>query len=83
MVKIKLKDQTVGISIGKTQKGKNRFAMKDGDPTVVVVWSAPADWATADQAKFEKKDDKKKDDKKEPEAPAPPDDDDMPPGMDE
>lgn len=81
VVKIKLKDKTIGVSIGKTQKGKNRYAQKEGDPTVVVVWSAPADWATADQSKFEKKDDKKKDDKG-PEAPPPPDDDDMPPGMD-
>lgn len=53
------------LKLGKTQKGSNRFAVKEGgDGTVVVVSSWAADWAIAEPTKFEKKDDKKDKDKK-------------------
>jgi hypothetical protein len=56
-------DATYTLKVGKTQKGSNRFAVKEGgDGTVVVVSSWAADWAVAEPSKFEKKDDKKKDD---------------------
>ena len=83
IVKIKLKDKEIILKVGKAQKGKNRYAVKEGDPTVIVISSWTGDWATADQSKFEKKDEKKG-------GPPPPGGDDdgppggfqMPPGMD-
>ncbi len=79
LLKIKLKDKEIVLKLGKTQKGKNRYLVKDGDPTVVVVSSWSGDWGVADQKKFEKKDEK---DKK---AGPPPGDDDegggLPPGI--
>jgi hypothetical protein len=74
VVHIKLKDNggDFTVKVGKVQKGTSRFAVKDGDPTVVVLSSWTADWATADKAKFEKSDK----DKKDPHAGG-----DAPPGM--
>ena len=75
VVHVKLKDNggEYTIKVGKGQKGTSRFAVKDGDPTVVVLSSWTADWATADKAKFEKSD--KKDAKGDPHG------GEMPPGM--
>jgi hypothetical protein len=67
VVKIKLKDNAGEhiIKVGKTSKASSRFAVKEGgDGTVFVLSSWSADWAVAEQKKFEKADDKKKDDKK-------------------
>jgi hypothetical protein len=72
LVKVKLKDKEIVLKVGKTQKGKNRWFEKDGDPTVYVVSSWMGDWAVAEQKKFEKKDDK---DKKGPPPPPGGDDD--------
>lgn len=74
VVHVKLKDNggEYTVKVGKVQKGTSRFAVKDGDPTVVVLSSWTADWATADKAKFEKSE--KKDAKGDGHG-------DMPPGM--
>jgi hypothetical protein len=72
VVKITLKDNAGEhvIKVGKTSKGSSRYAIKEGgDGTVYVIGSWSADWAVADQTKFEKADDKKKDDKKGDEGP--------------
>ncbi len=54
------------IKVGKTQKGSNRFAQREGgDGTTFVVSSWAADWAIAEPSKFEKKEDKKGKDKKQ------------------
>ncbi len=84
IVKIKLKSQEVVLKVGKAQKGKNRYAVKEGDPTVVVISSWTGDWATADQSKFEKKDDKKGGPPPGPggDEDGPPGGFQMPPGMD-
>jgi archaellin len=75
VVHIKLKDNAgdFTVKVGKVQKGTSRFAVKDGDPTVVVLSSWTADWATGDKTKFEKSDKDK--DKKDAPPPA------MPAGM--
>ncbi len=65
VVKITLKDNAGVhvIRVGKTAKGTSRFAEKTGgDPVIYVLSSWAADWAVANQAKFEKSD--KKDEKK-------------------
>lgn len=60
VLKIKLGDTEHVLRIGKVQKGKNRYAIKEGgDGTVFVISSWSADWGAADAAKFEKKDEKK------------------------
>lgn len=64
VVKIKLKDNAgdFTVKVGKISKGSSRFAMKEGgDSTIYVLSSWTADWAVAEQTKFEKTDDKKKD----------------------
>lgn len=69
VVKITLKDNAGEhtIKVGKTSKGSSRYAVKEGgDGTVYVLSSWSADWATANQAKFEKAEDKKKDAKDDP-----------------
>lgn len=53
------------LNLGKTQKGSNRFVVKEGGDTTYVVSSWAADWAVAEPTKFEKKDDKKDKDKKD------------------
>lgn len=55
VVTFKLKDGAgdVTIKVGKVQKGTNRFAVKEGDSVQVVLSSWSADWATAEQKKFE------------------------------
>jgi hypothetical protein len=40
--------------VGNTSTGSSRFAMKDGDATVYTVAGFLADWATADEKKFQK-----------------------------
>ncbi|AUX41452.1 hypothetical protein SOCE26_028640 [Sorangium cellulosum] len=65
IVKIKLKDDggDFTIKVGKVAKGSSRYAVKEGgDGTIYVLSSWSADWAVADQKKFEKSE--KKDDKK-------------------
>ena len=52
------------LYVGKKQKGSNRFAKKDGDPTIFVVSSWAADWVVGEPKKFEKKDEKEE--KKDP-----------------
>ena len=81
VVHVKLKDNggEYTIKVGKVQKGSSRFAVKDGDPTVVVLSSWTADWATADKAKFEKSD--KKDAKDPHEGGGMPPGMQLPPGM--
>lgn len=73
VVSIKLKDGAgdLTIKVGKTGKGSSRYALKEGgDGTVYLLSSWSADWATAEQSKFEKSDDKKaKDAEDEPEPP--------------
>ena len=46
-------------TLGKTNKGTNRYLVKEGDPTVYIVTSWAADWATAAPEKFQKPEDKK------------------------
>ncbi|WP_437309828.1 DUF4340 domain-containing protein [Sorangium sp. So ce388] len=65
IVKIKLKDNAgdFTINVGNTAKGQSRYATKEGgDGTIYVISSWSADWALADQKRFEKSE--KKDDKK-------------------
>lgn len=74
VVHFKLKDNAgdVTIKVGKTAKGSDRYAIKDGgDGTVYVLSSWSADWAVANKDKFEKPDDKKKDKDKDKKEPAP------------
>ncbi|MFO0549599.1 MAG: DUF4340 domain-containing protein [Polyangiaceae bacterium] len=84
IIRIKFKDGTeIVLTVGKKQKGSNRFAKKADDDTIFVIWSSAADWVTAEPKKFEKK----KDDGKDPKMPPPPmpgGDEDMPemPDMD-
>ena len=63
VVKISLKDGAgdVIVRVGKVSKGTSRFAKKEGgDGTVFTIGSWSADWATADETKFQKGDDAKK-----------------------
>jgi hypothetical protein len=63
-ITIQVGGDTHKLKIGKTQKGSNRFFLKEGgDGTVYVVSSWAADWATAEASKFEAKDKDKKDKK--------------------
>lgn len=67
-ITIQVGGETHKLKIGKTQKGSNRFFLKDGangdaSGTVYVVSSWAADWATAEASKFESKDKDKKDKK--------------------
>ena len=70
VVHIKLKDNggDFTVRVGKPAKGSSRWAMKEGDETLITLTSWSSDWATAEASKFEKpeekKGDKKKDDKK-------------------
>ncbi len=69
VIKIKLKDNAgdFTINVGKVAKGSSRYATKEGgDGTVYVISSWSADWAVADQKRFEKSE--KKDEKKGEEA---------------
>lgn len=76
-ITITFKDgKSVVLYVGKTQKGTNRFVKKPDDPTVWVISSWSADWATAEPSKFEKKEEKK-DDKKPGDPHGAPDDLDM------
>ncbi|WP_437727370.1 DUF4340 domain-containing protein [Sorangium sp. So ce861] len=64
IVTIKLKDNAGDhtIKVGKTAKGQSRYAIKEGgDGTIYVLSSWSADWALADQKRFEKSE--KKDEK--------------------
>lgn len=64
VVKITLKDGAGEqiVKVGKTSKGSSRYAIKEGgDGTIFTVGSWSADWATADEKKFQKADDKKDD----------------------
>jgi Domain of unknown function (DUF4340) len=75
IVKIKLKDNAGDhtVKVGKTSKGSSRYAQKEGGEGITYVLSSwSADWAVAEQKKFEKSDDKGKDKDKKPEAPPPP-----------
>jgi hypothetical protein len=55
-----LKDNggTQKIDVGKTSTGSSRYAQKDSNPTVFILSSYAADWATAAQSKFQKPDSK-------------------------
>jgi Domain of unknown function (DUF4340) len=57
-VTITLKDGagTFKLMIGKTSSGTSRYAKKDGSPTVYTLASYSADWATAEESKFQKTD---------------------------
>jgi hypothetical protein len=82
IVRIKLKDGAgdYTILVGKTQKGKNRFAKREGgDDTVYVISSWAAEWATAEPSKFEKKE---KDGKDEGDDSGDEEPGEMPPGFD-
>lgn len=77
---VKLKDNAgdITVRVGKTSKGTNRWAMKEGgDGTLYSISSWSAEWATAAQTKFEKSDEKDKGKEKD-KAPPPPTLDDMP-----
>ncbi len=74
VVRIKLKDDAgdFTVKVGNKQEGSNRYVIEEGDDdTVYVISGWAADWATAEQEKFQKpkpkeddEDDKdKKDDK--------------------
>ena len=64
LITIQIGGETLKLKVGKTQKGSNRFLLKEGgDGTVFVVSSWAADWATAEASKFEAKDKDKKDKK--------------------
>lgn len=41
------------LKVGKVASGSNRFAKKDGNDTVFVISSWAADWAVAEEAKFQ------------------------------
>ncbi len=53
---IALKDAggTLKINVGKTSTGSSRYAQKEGTPTVFVLSSFAADWAVANESKFQK-----------------------------
>lgn len=61
VVHIKLKDNAgdLTLKVGKTSKGTNRWATKDGSDILYSITTWSSDWATADTSKFEKSDDKK------------------------
>jgi len=42
------------LHVGKTATATTYYAQKDGEPTVYTIGKAIADWATADEAKFQK-----------------------------
>ena len=41
------------VKLGKAATGGTRYAMKDGNPTIFVIPSWPAEWATAEPTKFQ------------------------------
>jgi Domain of unknown function (DUF4340) len=45
---------TVKLLVGKVSSGTSHYAKKDGSPTVFTVASFSADWATAEESKFQK-----------------------------
>jgi Domain of unknown function (DUF4340) len=45
---------TEKINVGKTSTGSSRYAQKEGNPTVFVLSSFAADWAVANESKFQK-----------------------------
>jgi hypothetical protein len=51
-----LKDNggTLNVHVGKTSTGSSRYAQKEGNPTVFILSSFAADWATAAESKFQK-----------------------------
>jgi hypothetical protein len=55
-VKITLKDNAgqYELRVGKVQSGTNRYAQKAGDETVFVITTYAADWANAEETKFQK-----------------------------
>ncbi|MBX3230496.1 MAG: DUF4340 domain-containing protein [Labilithrix sp.] len=55
-VTVKLKDGagTYSFKVGGVSTGTNRWAMKDGSPTIYAIPSYTADWATADVTKFQR-----------------------------
>ena len=46
--------QKLTLKVGKTSTGSNRYAQKEGDPTIYIIASFAADWATAELPKFQK-----------------------------
>lgn len=55
-VTISLKDNAgkYVLKVGKTSTGTSRYAQKEGDETIFVIPQFTADWALADQVKFQK-----------------------------
>ncbi len=55
-VAITLKDNAgkYMLHVGKVSTGTSHYAQKEGDPTIFVIGSWIADWATASDAKFQK-----------------------------
>ncbi len=55
-VTISLKDNAgkYVLLVGKPATGTNRYAQKEGDPTIFQITAAAADWATADTPKFQR-----------------------------
>ncbi len=45
---------TYVLKVGKVSTGTSRYAMKDGSEVVYTIAQFPADWVTADVAKFQK-----------------------------
>lgn len=69
-VTIQLKDNagTYVLNVGKVSTGTSRYVQKEGNPTVYIIPKYTADWALADETKFQKSKDAgaadQKDDKK-------------------
>jgi hypothetical protein len=55
-VTITLKDNAgkYVLHVGKVSSGSSRYAQKEGDPTMFIIAGFAADWATADEARFQK-----------------------------
>lgn len=82
-VTINLKDNAgkYVLKVGKTSTGTSRYAQKEGDETIFVIPQFSADWALADQVKFQKPKDAGAGDAGKKDGPTPMNIPGMPPGM--